>query len=108
MSSDTNYDRRHFLGAAAMTIAAAEIGMIGTAGAQISKMTAAGATPMNTRTPNPAVHTSLGPITQIDAGLLNALPETAGLSARNLEYMRAVAEAWPEPTFVQQVVALLP
>jgi predicted nuclease of restriction endonuclease-like (RecB) superfamily len=31
-----------------------------------------------------------------------------GLSARNLKYMRAFAEAWPDLEFVQQVVALLP
>ncbi len=37
-----------------------------------------------------------------------AFPEMTGLSARNLKYMRAFAEAWPDPEFVQQVVALLP
>jgi predicted nuclease of restriction endonuclease-like (RecB) superfamily len=31
-----------------------------------------------------------------------------GLSARNLKYMRAFAEAYPDPGFVQQVVARLP
>ena len=31
-----------------------------------------------------------------------------GLSARNLKYMRAFAEAWPDLELVQQVVALLP
>jgi predicted nuclease of restriction endonuclease-like (RecB) superfamily len=31
-----------------------------------------------------------------------------GLSARNLSYMRAFADAWPDREFVQQVVALLP
>jgi predicted nuclease of restriction endonuclease-like (RecB) superfamily len=31
-----------------------------------------------------------------------------GLSARNLKYMRAFAEAYPDSEFVQQVVALLP
>lgn len=31
-----------------------------------------------------------------------------GSSARNLKYMRAFAEAWPDLEFVQQVVALLP
>jgi hypothetical protein len=29
-----------------------------------------------------------------------------GLSARNLKYMRAFAEAWPDSEFVQQVVAI--
>jgi predicted nuclease of restriction endonuclease-like (RecB) superfamily len=37
-----------------------------------------------------------------------AFPEMTGLSARNLKYMRAFAEAWPDAEFVQQVVALLP
>lgn len=37
-----------------------------------------------------------------------AFPEMTGLSARNLKYMRAFAEAWPDGEFVQQVVALLP
>jgi pimeloyl-ACP methyl ester carboxylesterase len=78
MSSDTSYDRRHFLGTAAMTIAAAEIGMIGAAGAQISKMTAAGSTPTKPRMPNPTAHTPLGPIKQINAGLLNVGYAEAG------------------------------
>lgn len=42
----------------------------------------------------------------IDLG--RAFPEMTGLSARNLKYMRAFAEAWPDLEFVQQVVALLP
>ncbi|WFU25497.1 PDDEXK nuclease domain-containing protein [Bradyrhizobium sp. CB1717] len=37
-----------------------------------------------------------------------AFSEMTGLSARNLKYMRAFAEAWPDGGFVQQVVALLP
>lgn len=31
-----------------------------------------------------------------------------GLSPRNLKYMRAFADAWPDSEFVQQAVALLP
>lgn len=42
----------------------------------------------------------------IDLG--RTFPEMTGLSARNLKYMRAFAEAWPDLEFVQQVVALLP
>ncbi len=42
----------------------------------------------------------------VDLG--RAFPEMTGLSARNLKYMRAFAEAWPDLEFVQQVVALLP
>lgn len=30
-----------------------------------------------------------------------------GFSPRNLKYMRAFAEAWPEPEFVQEVLAQL-
>jgi predicted nuclease of restriction endonuclease-like (RecB) superfamily len=31
-----------------------------------------------------------------------------GFSSRNLKYMRAVAEAWPEAQFVQQAAAQIP
>jgi len=37
-----------------------------------------------------------------------AFPEMKGFSPRNLKYMRAFAEAWPEAEFVQQAVAQLP
>lgn len=40
--------------------------------------------------------------------LRTAFPEMKGFSPRNLKYMRAVAEAWPEPKFVQQAAAQLP
>jgi predicted nuclease of restriction endonuclease-like (RecB) superfamily len=40
--------------------------------------------------------------------LRNAFPEMKGFSPRNLKYMRTVAEAWPEPEFVQQAAAQLP
>jgi predicted nuclease of restriction endonuclease-like (RecB) superfamily len=40
--------------------------------------------------------------------LRNAFPEMKGFSPRNLKYMRAFAEAWPEAEFVQQAAALLP
>lgn len=40
--------------------------------------------------------------------LRNAFPEMKGFSPRNLKYMRAVADAWPEPEFVQQAAAQLP
>jgi pimeloyl-ACP methyl ester carboxylesterase len=78
MSEDTSYDRRRFLGTAAMTIAAAELGMISSAGAQVSRLTAAGATPTTPRMANPGAPTSLGPIKQIDAGLLNVGYAEAG------------------------------
>lgn len=37
-----------------------------------------------------------------------AFPDMKGFSPRNLKYMRAFAEAWPEPEFVQAVLAQLP
>lgn len=37
-----------------------------------------------------------------------AFPEMKGFSPRNLKYMRAFAEAWPEAEFVQGVLAQLP
>jgi len=37
-----------------------------------------------------------------------AFPQMRGFSVRNLKYMRAFAEAWPEEPIVQQVVAQLP
>jgi predicted nuclease of restriction endonuclease-like (RecB) superfamily len=40
--------------------------------------------------------------------LRTAFPEMRGFSPRNLKYMRAFAEAWPDPEFVQQAVAQIP
>lgn len=40
--------------------------------------------------------------------LLEAFPGMTGFGARNLKYMRAFAEAYPDQKFVQQVVAQLP
>jgi predicted nuclease of restriction endonuclease-like (RecB) superfamily len=37
-----------------------------------------------------------------------AFPGVEGFSPRNLRYMRAFAEAWPEPAILQQLVAKLP
>ena len=47
-------------------------------------------------------------IDRLAADLRRAFPEMTGISARNLKYMRAFAEAWPREEFVQQVVAQLP
>lgn len=47
-------------------------------------------------------------IDRLAADLARAFPEMTGLSGRNLKYMRAFAEAWPNPEIVQQVVAQLP
>ena len=40
--------------------------------------------------------------------LRNAFPDMKGFSPRNLKYMRAFAEAWPDSEFVQGVLAQLP
>ncbi len=40
--------------------------------------------------------------------LRSAFPEMTGFSPRNLKYMRAFAEAWPDSQIVQQAVAQLP
>ena len=47
-------------------------------------------------------------IDRLSSDLRNAFPEMKGFSPRNLKYMRAFAEAWPDQEFVQQVVAQLP
>lgn len=65
--------RRHFLGIAAMSVAAAELGMIRSADAQSSEITPAGAT-----TVKPSTNPSFGPLKQIDAGLLNVGYAEAG------------------------------
>lgn len=40
--------------------------------------------------------------------LREAFPDMRGFSARNLKYMRAFAQAWPDESFVQQAVAQIP
>src|SRR6267142_136763 len=47
-------------------------------------------------------------IDRLAADLRSAFPEMSGFSPRNLKYMRAFAEAWPDEDFVQQVAAQLP
>ena len=47
-------------------------------------------------------------IDRLSADLRRDFPEMTGLSARNLKYMRAFAEAHPDREVVQQVVARLP
>ncbi len=63
MPEEINHRRRRFLGTAAMTIAAAELGMIGSARALSSKLGA---------------NTSFASLKQIDAGLLNVGYAEAG------------------------------
>ncbi len=66
MSEEINHDHRRFLGAAVMTIAVAELFMIGSAEAQSSKINPADAT-----TIKPGTNTSFGALRQIDAGVPN-------------------------------------
>lgn len=40
--------------------------------------------------------------------LRTAFPDMKGFSPRNLKYMRAFAQAWPDASFVQEVLAQLP
>jgi predicted nuclease of restriction endonuclease-like (RecB) superfamily len=47
-------------------------------------------------------------IDRLAADLRREFPELKGFSPRNLKYMRAVAAAYPEQSFVQQVAAQLP
>ncbi len=66
MSKEINLDRHRFLGPAAMTIVAAQLGMIGSAKAQSNKTKPADAT-----TIKPGTNTSFGSLKQIDACVLN-------------------------------------
>ena len=47
-------------------------------------------------------------IERLAQDLRAAFPDMKGFSPRNLKYMRAFAEAWPDAEFVQQAAALLP
>jgi pimeloyl-ACP methyl ester carboxylesterase len=73
MSDESNFDRRRFLGAAAASIAAAGFGMTRSLRAQSGKRDPA--SPAATKA---GTHTSLGPLKQIDAGLLNVGYAEAG------------------------------
>ena len=66
MVEEINHDRRRFLATAIMTIASAELGMIGSSAAQSSK-----AKPATVPAIKPGMNQSFGPLKQIDAGLLN-------------------------------------
>jgi len=47
-------------------------------------------------------------IDRLAADLQREFPTLAGYSARNLKYMRAFADAWPDRAIVQQLVAQIP
>jgi pimeloyl-ACP methyl ester carboxylesterase len=73
MSEEINHDRRRFLGTAAMTFAAAELGLIGAAPARAEKKKPA-AIPSD----RPRTNASFGALKQIDAGVLNVGYAEAG------------------------------
>ena len=73
MSKEINHDRRRFLSTASMTIAAAHLGMMGSANAQSSKTK-----PADLPAVKPGTNTSFGPLKQIDTGLLNVGYAEAG------------------------------
>src|SRR5258707_13215756 len=73
MSEEINQNRRCFLANAAMTIAAAQVGMIGSAEAQSKEMK-----PADLPTIQPGPSTSFGSMKQIDAGVLNVGCAEAG------------------------------
>jgi pimeloyl-ACP methyl ester carboxylesterase len=72
-SEDIDHLRRRFFGAAAMTFAAAKLGMIRSANAQAVKTSAKELPAIK-----PGTLTSFGPLKQIDAGLLNVGYAEAG------------------------------
>ena len=73
MSDEINQDRRRFFGAVAMTVAAAQLGMTGSAQAQSRKTP-----PADLPTIKPGTNTSFGALKQIDAGVLNVGYSEAG------------------------------
>jgi pimeloyl-ACP methyl ester carboxylesterase len=73
MSEQINRDRRSFFGAAAMSIAAAQFALSGSAVAQSGKAKSADLPKVR-----PGTHTSFGPLKQIDAGLVNVGYAEAG------------------------------
>ena len=72
-SETIDRQRRRFFGAAALTLAAAEFGMIGSAGAQAGKAKSTGL-----RATKPGTHTSFAALKQVDAGVLNVGYAEAG------------------------------
>src|SRR5882762_168302 len=73
MSEDINHDRRRLLGTAAMTIAAAQLSMIGTASAQSGETK-----PAQLPAIKPGTNKSFSSLKQIDAGLLSVGYADAG------------------------------
>jgi pimeloyl-ACP methyl ester carboxylesterase len=68
-----DHQRRQLFGAAAVTIAAAQLGLVGSANSQSSKIGQTGLPPIT-----PGTNTSFAPLKQIDAGVLNVGYAEAG------------------------------
>src|SRR5882672_11287810 len=73
MSEESKYDRRRFFGTATVTVAAAQLGMLGSASAQSSKKDLADVARTKRGT-----NTSFGPLKQVDAGVLSVGYAEAG------------------------------
>ncbi len=73
MSEDVNRGRRRLIGAAVLSLAAAQVGANGSAQAQPGE-----AKPAELPRPKPGTHTSFAPLKQIDAGLLDVGYAEAG------------------------------
>ncbi len=73
MSEEVNLHRRRFFGAAAMTVAAAQLGIVGSADAQTGETKLAQLPAIK-----PGANTSFGPLKQIDADLLSVGYAEAG------------------------------
>jgi pimeloyl-ACP methyl ester carboxylesterase len=73
MSAGFDHHRRRFLSTAAMTLAAAQFVMIGSAAGQSGR-----ASPGNVPAIKPGTNTSFGPLKQVDAGVLNVGYAEAG------------------------------
>ena len=72
-SEAIDHQRRRFFGAAAMTVATAQLGVLRAAEAQSSEVK-----PMRLPAIKPGTHTSFGPLKQIEAGVLNVGYAEAG------------------------------
>jgi pimeloyl-ACP methyl ester carboxylesterase len=75
MSNEIKHSRRRFLGTAAFTLAAAQLGILRSADAQSNQATHAGVPPIR-----PGTNTSFASLKQIDAGVLNVGYAEAGPS----------------------------
>ncbi len=82
MSEKLKFDRRRFLGSAAVTLAAGPLVMLGSGNATSGKMTATGADSMPSASPmtgpRNGIHNSFGPLKHVNAGVLSIAYAEAG------------------------------